>query len=45
MWDDNSIHPKIESGFDFTVDMKYELSEKFDSDNFNQGSAILRVKY
>ena len=38
MWDENSIYPRIETGYAFSRDMNNELVEKF---NFNQGSAIL----
>ena len=45
MWDENSIYPRIETGYDYTRDMNNELVEKFNTGNFNQGSAILEVKY
>ena len=44
-WDENSIYPRIETGYAFTPDMNDELVEKFDTGNFNQGSAILKIKY
>ena len=45
MWDENSIHPKIETGYAFTRDMNDELVEKFNIQSFTQGSAILKIKY
>ena len=40
MWDENSIYPRIETGYAFTRDMNNELVEKF-----TQGSAILKIKH
>ena len=45
MWDQNSIYPRIETGYAYTRDMNNELVEKFITGNFNQGSAILKIKY
>ena len=45
LWDENSIYPRIETGYVFTGDMNDELVEKFNTGNFNQGSAILKIKY
>ena len=45
MWDEKSIYPRIETGYDFTRDMIDELIEKFNNQNFTQGSAILKIKY
>ena len=45
MWDEKSIYPRIETGYAFTRDMNDELVEKFDTGDFTQGSAILKVKY
>ena len=45
MWDDNSIYLNIETGEAFTVDLSHELVEKLNSGKFNQGSAVLKVKY
>ena len=45
MWDEKSIYPRIETGYAFTRDMNDELVEKFNTGNFNQGSAILKIKY
>ena len=45
MWDKNSMYTKIESGYAFTPDMNDELVEKFNTQNFTQGSAILKIKY
>ena len=42
MWDENGIYQRIETGYAFTRDMNDELVEKFNSDNFNQGSAIIK---
>ena len=43
MWDENSICPKIQTGYAFTKDMNDELVEKFKTGNFNQVSAILKI--
>ena len=45
MWDENSIYPGIETGYDFTRDMNAELVEKFNTGKFNQRTAILKIKY
>ena len=45
MWDSSSIYPKIETGYAFTRDMNDNLVEKFNNQTFNQGSAILKIKY
>ena len=45
MWDENSIYPRIETGYAYTRDMNDELVNKFNTQNFNQGSAILKIKY
>ena len=45
MWDANSIYPRIETGYAFTEDMNDELVEKFITQTFNKGSAILKIKY
>ena len=45
MWDENSIYPRIDTGYAFTRDMNGELVEKFNTGNFTQGSAILKIKY
>ena len=45
MWDEKSIYPKIETGFAFTPDMNNELVNKFNNQNFNQGSGILKIKF
>ena len=44
MWDENSIYPRIETGYAFTPDMKKKLVEKFNTGKFTQGSAILKIK-
>ena len=45
MWDEKSIYPRIETGYAFTRDMNKFLVHKFNNGNFNQGSAILKLKY
>ena len=45
MWDENSIYPKIETGYAFEKHMNEELVEKFNNQTFNQGSANLKIKY
>ena len=45
MWDEKSIYPRIETGYAFTTDMNDKLVNKFNNQNFNQGSAILKTKY
>ena len=45
MWDERSIYSRIETGYAFTRDLNDELVEKFIKSNFNQGSAILKIKY
>ena len=45
MWDENSIYPRIETGYAFKRDMNKFLVHKFNNGNFNQGSAILKIKY
>ena len=44
MYDENSIYPKIETGFAFTKDMNDELVKEFNNQTFNK-SAILKIKY
>ena len=48
MWDENSLYPKIESGFAFKPDMNSVYVEAFNNKTFNQDgdeSAILTIKY
>ena len=45
MWDENSIYPRIETGYAFMDDMNDELVENFNTQFFYQGSAILKIKY
>ena len=45
MWDENSIYPRIETGYAFTKDMNTELVKKLNNQTFTQGSAILKIKY
>ena len=40
MWDESSIYPRIETGYPYTKEMNDELIEKFNTQIFNQGSAI-----
>ena len=45
MWDENSIYPRIETGYAYIRVMNDELVEKFNDQTFTQGSAILKNKY
>ena len=48
MWDENSVYPKIESGFAFTPHMNDVYVKAFNDQTFNEGgneSANLRIKY
>ena len=48
MWDENSVYPKIETGFAFKAHMNDVYVEAFNNQNFNQDgdeSAILTIKY
>ena len=45
MWDEKSIFPRIESGYSFTEEINDELVKKFNTGNFTQGSAILKMKF
>ena len=45
MSDEMSIYPRMETGYAFTPDMNNDLVEKFNSQTFTQGSAILKIKY
>ena len=45
MWDENSIYPRIETGYAFTPDMNKKLSKNFNTGKFTQLSAILKIKY
>ena len=48
MWDENSVYPKIETGFAFKPHMNHVYVEAFIKQTFNQdgdGSAILTIKY
>ena len=47
-WDENSVYPKIESGFAFAPHMNYVHVKAFNNQTFNEDgneSAILRIKY
>ena len=45
MRDENTLYPRIETGYAYTKDMNDELFEKNNNGNFTQGSAILKTKY
>ena len=48
MWEENSVYPKIETGFAFKPHMNNVYVEAFNDQTFNQDgdeSAILRIKY
>ena len=45
MWDENSIYPRIETGYAYTTDMNDELVKKFNKQKFSRGSAILKINY
>ena len=45
MWDKASIYPRIETGYALTPDMNDELFEKFNTQTFTQGRAILKIKF
>ena len=48
MWvenSENSIYPGKETGYAYTSDMNDELVNEFNIGKFNQGSAILKIKY
>ena len=45
MSDEKSFYPRTETDYSYKKDMNDELVEKFNSGNFTQGSAILKIKY
>ena len=48
MWDENSVYPKIETGFAFKPNMNDVYVEAFNNQSFNEDgddSAILTIKY
>ena len=48
MWDENSVYPKIESGFDFKPYMNDVYLKSLNDQTFNQEgdeSAILKIKF
>ena len=45
MWDEKSIYPSNGTGHAYTKCMNDELVEKFNSGNFTQGSATLKIRY
>ena len=44
MWDEKFIYHRIEMGYAYTEYMNDELIKKFNTGNFNEGSAILEIK-
>ena len=45
MRNENSIYPRIETGYADAEDMNDELVEKFNTQTFTPGSAILKIKF
>ena len=48
MWDEKSVYPKIETGFDFKPHMNKTYVEAFNNQTFNEDgdeSTILTIKY
>ena len=45
MWEENSIYPRIETGYAYIKEMNDEVVEKISNQNFTQRSAILKIKY
>ena len=45
MLDENSIYPRIETGYVLTSDMNVNIVEKFNNGKFTQRNAILKRKY
>ena len=45
MSDPESIYPPIETGYAFTPDLIEDSVNKFNSQTFTQGSAIIKIKY
>ena len=48
MWDENSVYPKIETGFAFTTHLNTTFADAFNNETFNEEgdeSAILTIKY
>ena len=45
LWEEKSIYPRIETSYVYTKYMNNDLVKKFNSQTFNQGSAILKIKY
>ena len=45
MSDEKSLYPRIEMGYAFTPDMNDNLIDKYNNQNFTQGSAVLKIKY
>ena len=45
MWDENSLYPRLETGYAFTRDMNIKLVKKFNTGNFTQGSAVIKISY
>ena len=44
MWDRNSIHLRIETGYPYREDMNDKFIEIFNTGNFNKGKAIFNIK-
>ena len=45
MWDENSTSPRIGTCYVYTKFTKYEVVNIFNYQTFNQGSAILKIKF
>ena len=45
MWDEKSLHPKIETGYASTLDIDDEIVQKIITHSFTQGSAPPKVSY
>ena len=44
-WDENSIYPRIETGYAYMRDMNDTFVEMFNNQTFTRGSAILKIQY
>ena len=45
MWDLVSVYPRIETGYAYTKDMENESVEKFNTNNFTEGGANIKMKF
>ena len=45
MWEEKSIYLRIETGYAYTKGMNNGLVEKFNTGNFNQWSAVSKIKF